>query len=137
MVAVTTGFGVVENNAQLKIGESIVVLGAGGIGLNIIQAANLMSAYPIIAVDLYNERLELAKKLGATHLINSMETDFSQEIRSILGNNLDIFVDNTGLPEIIEKGYELINDLGRLILVGVPRKGRLFYSFSSGESYMI
>ena len=128
--AVTTGFGVIENNAKLRMGESIVVLGAGGIGLNIIQAANLMSAYPIIAVDLYNERLELAKKLGATHLINSMETDFSQEIRSILGNNLDIFVDNTGLPEIIEKGYELINDLGRLILVGVPRKGQNINIFS-------
>tara|TARA_S200000501_G_C20866012_1_gene761967 strand:- start:3978 stop:5018 length:1041 start_codon:yes stop_codon:yes gene_type:complete len=128
--AVTTGFGVVENNAQLKIGESIVVLGAGGIGLNIIQAANLVSAYPIIAVDLYSDRLELAKKVGATHLINTMETDFSDKILSIVGNDLDVFVDNTGLPEIIEKGYKLINDLGRLILVGVPRKGQNINIFS-------
>ena len=88
-----------KNNAQLKIGESIVVLGAGGIGLNIIQAANLVSAYPIIAVDLYSDRLELAKKVGATHLINTMETDFSDKILSIVGNDLDVFVDNTGLQK--------------------------------------
>ena len=107
--AVTTGFGVIENNAKLKIGESIVVLGAGGIGLNIIQAANLVSGYPIIAVDLYDERLKLAKRFGATHLINSKKKDFVKEINSIVGNNLDVFIDNTGSPTVIEKGYELIN----------------------------
>ena len=65
--AVTTGFGVVENNAQIRMGESVVVFGAGGIGLNIVQAAKLVSAYPIIGVDLHQNRLDLAKKLGATH----------------------------------------------------------------------
>ena len=128
--AITTGFGVVENNAKLKMGESIVVLGAGGIGLNIIQAANLVSGYPIIAVDLYDERLELAEKFGATHLINSKKTDFVKEINSILGSNLDVFVDNTGSPEVIEKGYALINNKGRLILVGVPQKGKNINIFS-------
>ena len=63
--AVTTGFGVVENNARLRMGESVVVFGAGGIGLNIIQAAALVSALPIIAVDLHDSRLELASQLGA------------------------------------------------------------------------
>src|SRR5262249_47498573 len=72
--AVTTGFGVVENNAKLRIGESIVVYGAGGIGLNIVQAAALVSAYPIIAVDLHDNRLALARQMGATHIINSRET---------------------------------------------------------------
>ena len=65
------GFGVVENNAKLKIGESIVVYGAGGIGLNIIQAASLSSAWPIIAVDLYDSRLNL-QKMGATHVIKCL-----------------------------------------------------------------
>lgn len=128
--AITTGFGVIENNAKLKLGESIVVLGSGGIGLNIIQAANLVSAYPIIAVDLYDERLKLAKKFGATHIINSSKSDFVKEIRSIVNNNLDVFVDNTGSPEIIEQGYELINKDGRLILVGVPKKGKNINIFS-------
>ena len=128
--AITTGFGVIENNAKLKIGESIVILGAGGIGLNIIQAANLVSGYPIIAVDLYDERLKLAEKFGATHLINSKKTDFIKEINSIVGNNLDVFVDNTGSTDVIEKGYELINNKGRLILVGVPQKGKNINIFS-------
>ena len=104
--AITTGFGVIENNAQLKIGESIVILGAGGIGLNIIQAAKLVSAYPIIAVDLYDNRLELAKKMGATHIINSNKNDFSTMIKDISGNDLDVFIDNTGNSKIIEKGYD-------------------------------
>ena len=67
--AVTTGFGVVENNAKLKMGESVVVFGAGGIGLNIIQACRLVSSCPIIAVDLIESRLNLAKSMGATHTI--------------------------------------------------------------------
>ena len=73
--AVTTGFGVVTNNAQLKIGETVVVYGAGGIGLNIIQAAALTSAYPVIAVDLHDNRLALAQTMGATHLINARTED--------------------------------------------------------------
>ncbi len=122
--AVTTGFGVIENNAKVKIGESVVVLGAGGIGLNIIQAANLVSAWPIIAVDLFDSRLELAKKLGATHIINSSCQNTRLMIKEILGEkNLDVFIDNTGLPPIIEMGYELVSTQGRVVLVGVPSKG--------------
>jgi S-(hydroxymethyl)glutathione dehydrogenase/alcohol dehydrogenase len=122
--AVLTGFGVVENNAKIKFGESIVVFGAGGVGLNIIQAASLRSAYPIIAVDLHNGRLELAKSLGATHLINSKEQDAKLAINEIIGaQGLDIFIDNTGQPSIIEMGYKLTNAKGRVILVGVPRSG--------------
>ena len=128
--AITTGFGVIENKARLKIGESIAILGAGGIGLNIIQAAKLVSAYPIIAVDLYDNRLKLAKKMGATHTINSGNKDFYLDIQNIVGNDLDVFVDNTGITEIIEKGYELISDKGKLILVGVPKSGNNINIFS-------
>ena len=69
--AILTGFGVVENNSNIRIGESVIVYGAGGIGLNIIQAASLKSAFPIIAIDKFDNRLKLAKLLGATHIINS------------------------------------------------------------------
>ena len=61
--AITTGFGVVENNAKIKMGESVVVFGAGGVGLNIIQACSLHSAYPIIAVDMFENRLEFSQKI--------------------------------------------------------------------------
>lgn len=123
--AVTTGFGVVENNAKLRIGESVVVFGAGGIGLNIVQAAALVSAYPIIAVDLHDDKLELARQMGATHMINSSKTDAKQAILKIIGNaGIDAFIDNTGQPAIIEMGYEITKPQGRVTLVGVPRKGK-------------
>ena len=122
--AVTTGFGVIENNAKVRIGESVVVFGAGGVGLNIVQAANLVGAYPIVAVDLFDNRLELAKSLGATHLINAKNQDAKSEIEKIIGvNNLDHFIDNTGQPAIIELGYQVTKPQGKVTLVGVPKKG--------------
>ena len=123
--AVTTGFGVVENNAKIRMGESAVVFGAGGIGLNIIQALDLSTAYPIIAVDQYSNRLQLAKKMGATHTINSSIEDVKKKILDIVqqDNGVDLFIDNTGKPAIIELGYEVTKPNGRVILVGVPHKG--------------
>lgn len=120
--ALTTGLGVIENNAQIKMGESIVVLGSGGVGLNIIQGASLHSAYPIIAVDRFDNRLNLAKELGATHLINNKKnSDWIQKIRVILGKDgPDVVVDNTGNPKVISECYDLTKSKGRFILVGVP-----------------
>jgi S-(hydroxymethyl)glutathione dehydrogenase/alcohol dehydrogenase len=122
--AVTTGFGVVQNNAKLKIGESIVVYGAGGIGLNMVQAASMVSADPIIAVDVFDSRVDLARTLGATHGINASTTNAEEAIRSIVGSRgLDVFVDNTGLPAVIQLGYAITKPQGRIVLVGVPKKG--------------
>ena len=137
--AITTGFGVVENNARLRMGESVVVFGAGGIGLNIIQAAALISASPIIAVDLHDSRLELAEQLGATHTINSAKGDAAELIKQALGDQpLDVFIDNTGVPSVIEMGYQLTQREGRVILVGHLRcicfRGRLQTSYPSAPS---
>lgn len=122
--AVTTGFGVVVNNAKVKIGESVVVYGAGGVGLNIVQAASLAGAYPVIAVDLHDNRLLMASSMGATHCINGRKQDSEATIRAILAaQGLDCFIDNTGVPAIIEMGYQLTKPQGRVTLVGVPLKG--------------
>ena len=129
--AVTTGFGVVENNAKIKLGESVVIFGAGGVGLNIVQAANLLSAYPIIAVDVHDNRLELAKTFGATHTINSKKINAKAMIKEIMkGPGVDAFIDNTGQTSIIEMGYELTSPKGRIVLVGVPRKGNTVNIYS-------
>jgi S-(hydroxymethyl)glutathione dehydrogenase / alcohol dehydrogenase len=122
--AVTTGFGVVVNNAKVRIGDSVVVFGAGGVGLNIVQAAAMVSAHPLIAVDLHDNRLELAKRMGATHVINSAKADARKAILDIVGEaGIDVFIDNTGQPAIIQMGYQLVKPQGRVTLVGVPRKG--------------
>ena len=121
--AITTGFGVIENNAKVKFGESVLIFGSGGIGLNMIQASKMRSADPIIAVDIHQGRLNLAKKVGATHTINTSIHNPSEKIKEILQNKkLDIFIDNTGIPKFIELGYGITSNEGRIILVGVPKK---------------
>lgn len=121
--AVTTGFGVVNNDAKLKIGESIAVFGVGSIGINIIQGASLVSAYPIIAIDLYDHKLEQAKKFGATHIINAAKEDAMAEIHKIVGSyGVDVAIDNTGNAKVIETAYEVTSATGRTILVGVLNK---------------
>lgn len=122
--AVTTGLGVINNNAKTKIGESIVIFGAGGVGLNVIQGAAMVSAYPIIAVDIYDNRLAMADKFGATHLINSKKEEVRECVLKILGKTgADIVVDNTGNTDVINLGYELTAANGRTVFVGVPAKG--------------
>jgi S-(hydroxymethyl)glutathione dehydrogenase/alcohol dehydrogenase len=121
--AVTTGFGVVTNNARLAIGESIAVFGAGGIGLNIVQGAALAGGHPIIALDRFDNRLALARSLGATHTINTTQTDAAEEIRRIVGHEgVDVAVNNTGNVEVIALASRLTNARGRTVLVGVPPK---------------
>ena len=111
-----------NNLAQLKIGQSIAVLGCGGVGLNVVQGAAMVSAYPIIAIDIYDHKLELARELGATHVINSTVSDVREEMARIVGSaGVDAFVENTGLVRLIELAYELTAKTGRTILVGVPR----------------
>ncbi len=123
--AITTGFGVVENNAKIKFGQSIVVVGAGGVGLNIIQAASMRNAFPIVAVDLFENRLDLAKKVGATHsVMSSNASEWSKNVEEILmKDKADIVVDNTGNTDVIRSCYNLTKDTGKTILVGVPKEG--------------
>lgn len=122
--AVTTGFGVVNNDAKLKAGESIAVFGVGGVGLNVIQAASLAGANPIIAVDIYENKLEIAEEMGATHVINGSKTDALKAISKISGaKGVNVAVDNTGNVKVIEQAYEATSSQGRTILVGVPKKG--------------
>jgi S-(hydroxymethyl)glutathione dehydrogenase/alcohol dehydrogenase len=123
--AVTTGLGVINNNANVKIGESVVVLGAGGVGLNIVQGACLCSAYPVVAVDIFDNRLEMARNFGATHVINSVkETSLAEKIIEITGQSgADVVIDNTGSTDMINLAYKLAKSDGRIVLVGVPKKG--------------
>ena len=121
--ALTTAMGVINNDAQVKIGQSVAVFGVGGVGVNIVQAASMVSAYPIIAVDIATEKLALAAKFGATHtLLSNPSTD--QKIRGIVGEaGADVVIDTTGNVRVIEAAYELTNPDGKTILVGVPKKG--------------
>jgi len=123
--AVTTAIGVINNNAQVKVGQSVVVFGVGGVGLCIAQAAQLVSAFPIIAIDVVDSKLDMAKRFGASHCINSKKTpDVEKAVREIVGaQGADVIVETTGLARVIETAYNLTQAKGKTILVGVPRKG--------------
>ena len=122
--AVTTAFGVVNNDAQIKVGQSVVIFGIGGVGLNIAQAANMVSAHPIVCVDLLEHKLEIGKKFGLTHAEVGGKEPVNDIIRDIVGaQGADVVIDTTGNSRVIEQAYELTHPDGKTILVGVPRKG--------------
>jgi len=122
--AVTTAFGVVNNDAQIKVGQSVVIFGIGGVGLNIVQAASMVSAYPIVGIDLLKHKLEMGNKFGLTHGILGEEDGINEKIRKIVGaQGSDIVIETTGNSRIIEQAYELTHPDGKTILVGVPKKG--------------
>jgi S-(hydroxymethyl)glutathione dehydrogenase/alcohol dehydrogenase len=102
----------------------VLVLGAGGVGLNIVQFAALAGAYPVIAVDRLQNKLQMARDFGATHLINTrMTPDLSAAVRALLGpEGADKVIETTGAKAMIETGYELTAKKGRCILVGVPHE---------------
>ena len=120
--AITTALGVVNNDAAVKIGQSVLIIGAGGVGLALVQGAAMVSANPIIAVDLLPQKLEMAKKFGATHTILGGNVDLEKAVRDIVGNQgVDVAIENTGNTRLIESAYRLTANQGRTILVGVPR----------------
>jgi S-(hydroxymethyl)glutathione dehydrogenase/alcohol dehydrogenase len=124
--AVTTGIGVVVNDAALRVGESIVVLGVGGVGLSEVQGAAQAGGNPIVAIDLHQPKLDLARRLGATHVMDGTRDDFEEHLAEILPEGVaDVVIENTGDPRMIERAYRLTGSQGRTILVGVPPAGAL------------
>jgi S-(hydroxymethyl)glutathione dehydrogenase/alcohol dehydrogenase len=121
---VTTAAGVINNDAKLKIGESVVVFGVGGVGLNVVQFAHLAGACPIVAVDLVDAKLDMALARGATYALNAGRvTDLASEIRKFVGDRgPDKVVETTGAKSVIELAYDLTHPDGTCVLVGVPHE---------------
>jgi Zn-dependent alcohol dehydrogenase len=120
--AATTAAGVVGKEAQVRLGESVVVLGAGGVGLLSIMAARASGAAEIIAVDIAESRMGSALKSGATLALQSGGNhDLKSEIVAKLGGPPDVIIETSGARVMIELAYELAQPNGRAILVGVPR----------------
>lgn len=116
----TTGFGVINNDARVQPGESVVIFGVGGIGLGAVLGAKLAGANPIVAVDLHEHKLAKARAYGATHTINSGKEYAATRVKEILGGLADVTIDGTGNPGVIETAYELARTRGgRCVLFGV------------------
>ena len=101
--SVISGFGAVNNDAQVKIGQSVLIFGIGGMGLNIAYAASLVSAYPIVGVDIHKEKIEMGKKFGLTHGIVANSSDLKKEICNIVGDKgPEITFETTGNARVME-----------------------------------
>jgi S-(hydroxymethyl)glutathione dehydrogenase/alcohol dehydrogenase len=116
---VVTGAGAVINTANTQAGDSVVIIGAGGVGLNAINGAVIAGATTIIAVDVADDKLEKARRFGATHTINSTKTDAVAEVMAITGRGADSAFDFVGIPAVTASGLEMIRPGGGLYLIGI------------------
>ena len=118
---VITGFGAVVNRTQVKPFQSVVVMGAGGVGINSIQGAALVGAYPIIVVDVLDSKMELAKNFGATHMVNAKREDAADEVRKLTnGRGADYVFVTVGSIEAIKQGFGMSGIRGTTVIIGLP-----------------
>ena len=118
---VMAGLGAAMNTGGVGRGDSVAVFGCGGVGNGAIEGARLAGASVIIAVDIDDRKLEWARQFGATHTVNSRETDAVEAIKAITGGNgVDVAVEAIGLPETYKQAFEARDLAGTVVLVGVP-----------------
>jgi S-(hydroxymethyl)glutathione dehydrogenase / alcohol dehydrogenase len=123
--AVSTGIGAVINTARVQPGSSVLVVGCGGVGLNILQGARLAAAYPIIAVDREPSKLQAARHFGATHAINSTLEDVAESVKELTaGRGVDYAFEAVGLPRTTEDAIASLGKGGTAVLVGQVASGQ-------------
>ena len=121
--AVTTGVGAVANTADVRPGDSAVVLGCGGVGQAILLGLGLVGADPIVAVDLSDERLALARELGATLALRGDDPDLGDHVRSITKDGADHAFEAIGKAATIGMLPSLVRRGGQAVIVGMPAEG--------------
>ncbi len=118
---VMAGIGAAINTGGVGRGDSVAVFGCGGVGDAAIEGSRIAGASTIIAVDIDDAKLELAKQFGATHTINSSKTDPVERIRELTdGNGVDVAIEAIGLPQTYEQAFYARDLAGTVVLVGVP-----------------
>lgn len=135
----STALGTINNEAKVQFGESVMVIGTGGLGANLIAAAKLASAYPIVAVDIHDSKKELALSMGAHLFINTKNEAISEALASAFSiKNIDVIIDTAGNKIATESAVPLLSGIGRYIMVGQPKPGDSIelinaYHFFDGE----
>ncbi|MFF2619809.1 S-(hydroxymethyl)mycothiol dehydrogenase [Kitasatospora sp. NPDC058046] len=118
---VMAGLGAAINTGNVGRGDSVAVIGCGGVGSAAVMGSRLAGAAKIIAVDIDDRKLETARKLGATHTVNSRTTDAVEAIRELTGGNgADVVVEAVGRPETYKQAFYARDLAGTVVLVGVP-----------------
>jgi S-(hydroxymethyl)glutathione dehydrogenase / alcohol dehydrogenase len=118
---VVTGAGAVLNTANVAAGDSVVIFGAGGVGLNAVSGARIAGASRIVVIDIQPKRLEAARRFGATDVIDSTKTSPVEAVRDLLRGGADHVFDFVGLKVVAEQGLAMLGVGGGLYLVGVSK----------------
>jgi len=119
---VMTGIGAAMNTAKVEPGDEVAVYGCGGVGLNVIQGAALCGAEKIIAVDLIDNKLQMAQQFGATHVINPGNGDPVEQIKALTGGRgVDYVFEVIGNVTVMQAGFSALRSGGKLVIVGVPQ----------------
>jgi S-(hydroxymethyl)mycothiol dehydrogenase len=119
---VMAGLGAALNTGNVGRGDSVAVFGCGGVGDAAIAGATLAGATTVIGIDVDDRKLEWARQFGATHVINSRDTDPVEAVRELTGGNgADVTIDAVGLPEVFRSAFYARDHAGTVVLVGVPR----------------
>lgn len=124
--AVMTGVGAVFNTARVAPGESVAVFGLGGVGLAALLGARAASAYPLIAVDVVEEKLVLARELGADFAINANDPDAVAAIRELTRGGVQHAIESVGNEQVLAQAYAATRRGGSTVTVGLPAPGRMF-----------
>jgi aryl-alcohol dehydrogenase len=120
---IQTGAGAVMNALNVRPGTSFAAFGGGAVGLSAVMAARVAGATTIIAVDVVPSRLALAKELGSTHTINSLETDPVEAVRKITGGGVDFTLESSGRPAVLRQAIDALAIRGTCGIVGAPALG--------------
>ena len=122
--AVSTGIGAVVNTANVQLGDSVAVIGCGGVGLNAIQGARLRGAGRIIGVDISEEKLEAARRFGATDTVNAAAVDTVEALSALTaGAGIDITIEAIGNPETLATAVKALRRGGTAVQVGIAPYG--------------
>ncbi len=122
--SVMTGVGAVINTARLQPGESLAVFGCGGVGLNAVQGGRLVGANPLVAVDVADNKLEFARAMGATHVVNAARQDVPAAIKQITGRGADYAVVAVGDARAYQQAWDSLAPGGACVAVGMPAVGQ-------------
>lgn len=117
--SVMTGVGAVTNTVKLQVGQTVAVVGCGGVGLNIIQGARLAGASRIIAVDLMESKLAAAKEFGATDVVDASSGDAVQQVMAMTGGGVDYAFEAIGLMKTAQQCFEMAKRGGQAVVVGM------------------
>ncbi|NQY83539.1 MAG: alcohol dehydrogenase catalytic domain-containing protein, partial [Alcanivorax sp.] len=118
--AVLTGMGAVVHTAGLRAGQSVLVVGLGGVGLSAVLGAVAAGARQVIAADIAEDKLELAKAMGATHVVNSKDADAVQQVKDISGGGVDIAAEFAGVGPALEFAFAATGKGGSTVTAGLP-----------------